>query len=180
MKRLAITLKAEQVNGSVVLRWNMTDYENVAAFDIERSRNGSVFEKIGSTTVEPTNSRTVYTYSDNDAPAGNIVYRIKRITAWTPSSYSNVASVNKAAAQSYVLAGNMLSGNARLIVNTKETATTNVVVYNSAGQTVFSKQMILQAGQNYIELPINGGKDKLHIISLFINNKLQFSGKALL
>ncbi len=92
---------------------------------------------------------------------------------------SNVARVNKVAEQSYVLAGTSLSANPRLIVNTKEAMITKVMVHNLAGQAVYTKQEVLRAGQNYIELPVRGRKDKLLIVSLFINNKVAFSGKAI-
>ena len=167
------SLKAETVNNSVLLRWNMTDNKRVTAFDIERSSNGSAFEKIGS------NPNSMYSFTDNDVPSGNIVYRIKIIAVGEPSYYSNAANVNKAAGQSYVLAGTGLSVNPRLIVNTKETITTKVMVHNLAGQTLYAKQVVLQAGQNNIELPVSGRKDKLHIVSLYFNNRLQFSGKAI-
>lgn len=93
-------------------------------------------------------------------------------------SMNKAPTVKKAAEQSYVLA-NSLSTNPRLIVNTKETIITKVMVYNSAGQTVYAKQVVLQAGQNNIELPVSGRKDRLYIVSLFINNRLQFSGKVI-
>jgi hypothetical protein len=82
------------------------------------------------------------------------------------------------AAQSIVLAGTN-SATPRLIINTKETVTTKVMVYTSAGQTVYAKQVVLQAGKNNIELPASGMKGKLHIVSVFIDNRLQFSGKAI-
>ena len=174
-----IQLKAEAVNSSVILRWKMTDQQHVVTFDIERSSNGSPFEKIGSAKASQTNSNSLLSFTDNDVPAGNIVYRIKIIAVGEPSYYSNVVRVDKASLQSYVLAGTNLSATPRLIVNAKESVTTKVIVYNSAGQTTYAKQIVLQPGQNNIELPASGMKDKLHIVSLFVNNRLQFSGKAI-
>lgn len=173
------SLKAEPVNNSVLLRWNMIDKSNVVAFDIERSSNGSAFEKVGSATAAPANTHSMYSFTDNNVPPGNIVYRLKIMAAGRPSSYSNLATVNKSAGQSCVLAGTSLSANPRLIVNTTETIKTKVMVCNSAGQTVYAKQVVLPAGQNNIELPVNGRKNRLHIVSLFIDNKLQFSGKVI-
>lgn len=176
-----IVLKAEPVNNSIILQWNMKDSKRVTAFDIERSSNGASFEKIGSVTVASTNTNTAFSFTDKDVPTSkNIVYRIKIITAGEPAYFSTIASVTKAAGQSCMLAGTNPATNPRLIVNTKETVISTVVVYNSAGQTMYTKQMVLQAGQNNIELPVGGHKDKLHIVSLYINNRLEFSGKAIL
>lgn len=95
-------------------------------------------------------------------------------------SMNKAPKEKKAAEQSFVLAGTSLSANPRLIVNTKETIVTKIMVYNSVGQTVYAKQVVLQAGKNNIELPVSGRKDGLHIVSLFINNRVQFSGKVIL
>jgi hypothetical protein len=91
---------------------------------------------------------------------------------------SNIAREKKTDDQSYVLAGTNLAAKPRLIVNTKETITTKVLVHNLAGQTVYARQIVIPAGQNNIELPVGGQKDRLYIVSLFVNNRLQFSGKA--
>jgi hypothetical protein len=80
---------------------------------------------------------------------------------------------------SCMLAGTVFSAKPRLIVQAKESVTTKIVIYNSAGQTLYAKQVALNAGQNNLELPVSGGKNELHIVALFINNKLQFSGKAI-
>lgn len=174
-----LALKAEQVNNSVLLRWNMTDDSHVTAFDIERSSNGLTFEKIGSAIVSPTNTSSIYSFTDNDVPAANIVYRIKIIAVGESPYYSNIVKVNTVVGQSYILAGASYSANPRLIVNTKEVVNTKIMVYNLAGQIVYERQLVLQAGQNNVELPASDRKDKLHVVSLFINNRLQFSGKAI-
>jgi hypothetical protein len=81
--------------------------------------------------------------------------------------------------QSYALVDNNLSARPRLIVNVKEAVTTKIIMYNSAGQTTHAKQVMLQAGQNNIELPVSGMNDGFHIVALYINNQLQFSGKVM-
>jgi hypothetical protein len=90
---------------------------------------------------------------------------------------SNIVKKSKDDALSCKLAGNYLSATPRLIINTKETSTTKVIVFNTAGQTTYSKQLVLTAGQNNIDLPANGVKDRFQVVAVYINNRLQFSGK---
>ncbi|HEY1200574.1 MAG TPA: hypothetical protein VGE79_06315, partial [Niastella sp.] len=171
-----VVLKSEAVNNSVVLRWSMTD-KQTSAFEIERSRDGVAFGKIGSVSALATNAGSRFSFTDNDLLTGNISYRIKIVSTSGSSYYSNIVKLNKDAVFTFALVGNNPSATPRLIVNTKETVTTKVMVFNTAGQTAYSKQMMLQAGQNNIELPVNGMKDKLNIVAVYINNQLQFSGK---
>lgn len=158
-------------------RWSMTD-KQTSAFDIERSRDGAAFEKIGSVPVPATNANTRFSFTDNDLQVGNVSYRIRVVSNTGSSYYSNILKLSKDAGLSFALVGNYLSATPRLIMNTKEAVTTKVMVFNTAGQTAYTKQMILQAGQNNIELPVNSMKDKLNIVAVYINNQLQFSGKV--
>jgi hypothetical protein len=171
-----IVLQSESVNNAVVLHWNMTD-KQVSAFEIEKSRDGVAFEKISSIAVPVTNAGTRFSFTDNDLQVGSISYRIRVVSTGGSSYYSNIVKLSRNAGLSCVLAGNSLTATPRLIVNTKETVTTKVMVFNAAGQTAYAKQLVLPAGQNTIELPANGMKDKLHIVAVYINNQLQFSGK---
>jgi hypothetical protein len=172
-----VVLRSESVNSSIVLRWNMAD-KQVSAFDIERSRDGGAFEKIGSVSVPVTNAGSRFSFTDNEVPFGNISYRIRIVSTTGSSYYSNIVKTGKDAGLSCALVGTGLSAIPRLIVNTKEAVSTKVVVFNSAGQTAYAKQMFLPAGQNSIELPAKGMKDKLQIVVVYINNQLKFSGKV--
>ncbi|MCS3797366.1 hypothetical protein [Niastella sp. OAS944] len=171
-----VVLKSEAVKNSVVLRWSMTD-KQTSAFDIERSRDGVAFEKIGSVSVLAADAGSRFSFADNDLLTGNVSYRIRIVTTSGSSYYSNIVKLNKDAVFTFALAGNSPSSTPRLILNTKETVTTKVMVFNTAGQTAYTKQMVLQVGQNNIELPVRGMKDKLNIVAVYINNQLQFSGK---
>lgn len=93
---------------------------------------------------------------------------------------SNIVKKSKEAALSCVLAGNNLLSTPRLIISIKEPITTKVIVFNTAGQTTYTKQLVLTAGQNNIDLPVNGIKDRFQVVAVYINNQLQFSGKLVL
>lgn len=84
---------------------------------------------------------------------------------------------SKEAVLSCVLAGNNLSSTPRLIINTKEPIATKVIVFNTAGQTTYTKQLVLTTGQNNIDIPANGAKDRFRIVAVYIDNQLLFSGK---
>jgi hypothetical protein len=84
-----------------------------------------------------------------------------------------------AMASSYRLTNNGLPGSKHLIVNTSTPGNATLVIRNTTGRVVYSRNFTLQKGRNEIEL-LSRQKDQLHVISLYINNQLRFIKKALL
>ncbi|MDQ3845269.1 MAG: T9SS type A sorting domain-containing protein [Bacteroidota bacterium] len=74
-------------NNSVTLKWDVANEKNVKEYEVERSDNGSTFNKIGSV---PTNSKNVYSFIDNSAGIGTIFYRVRNIDIDGQSKYSSI------------------------------------------------------------------------------------------
>jgi hypothetical protein len=93
---------------------------------------------------------------------------------------SNTIARSVQGAQSFYLAGSNFTGSVRLVVNANTADKATVAIYNTLGQVVYSKNIALQKGQNNIELPVSEyGQYKLKVVALYINNKLQFTQKAI-
>ena len=71
------------------------------------------------------------------------------------------------------------SGASHLIVNTSSIGRLTLVIHNTTGSPVYSRNVSLQKGQNDILLP-SWQKNRLHVLSLYINNQLRFTKKAIL
>jgi hypothetical protein len=171
-----IILKATPVNGTVILNWHITTSLQAAAFEIEKSSNGISFTKTGYVMA----GNTAYSFTDLNAGTTNITYRVKLITTGGQSFYSNSVIIdNRTAPSSVYLTGNNVSGQPRLIVNNTTADKAKVILYNAGGKVTWSKNLTLQAGQNSIPLPATAlERNKLHIVSLFVNNRLRFIQKA--
>lgn len=77
------------------------------------------------------------------------------------------------------LTNNGFSGASRLIVNTSAIGRLKLVIYNTTGASVYSRNLILQKGENDIQLP-SWQKNRLHVLSLYIDNQLRFTKKVIL
>jgi hypothetical protein len=77
------------------------------------------------------------------------------------------------------LTNNGFSAANHLIVNTSTIRKMTLVIYNTTGALVYSSTLTLQKGQNDILLP-SWQKNRLHVLSLYIDNQLRFTKKAIL
>ena len=81
---------------AVLLAWATASEKNSKAFEVERSLDGAVFERIG--TVAAAGSSTTplaYTLLDGQLPAGTatLYYRLRQVDAAGPAGYSPVRTV---------------------------------------------------------------------------------------
>jgi hypothetical protein len=83
-------------------------------------------------------------------------------------------NTREAPATSYRITNNGFAGTSQLIVNCLATDKATLVIYNTTGAVVYSRDLILQKGENNIELP-DFQKNQLHVISLYIHNKARFT-----
>ncbi|HEX6426316.1 MAG TPA: hypothetical protein VF008_01470 [Niastella sp.] len=77
------------------------------------------------------------------------------------------------------LTNNGYPGNTHLIVHSPTADKATLAIHNASGAIVYNRKLTLQKGRNDIELPPRQ-KNQLHVISLYINNQVRFSKKAIL
>lgn len=92
---LPVTLShftAKANTNAVQLKWSTASEQNSSRFEIERSRDGQLFAKIGE--VQAAGKAFDYAYNDQHAFAGNNYYRLKQIDIDGRYQYSRVELVN--------------------------------------------------------------------------------------
>jgi hypothetical protein len=77
------------------------------------------------------------------------------------------------------LTNNGFAGNSHLIVNSPTEDKATLVIHNASGAVVYSRNITLQKGRNDIALT-SRQKNQLHVVSMYINNRVRFSRKAML
>ncbi len=101
------TFNATIIDGKVRLNWFTATETNNAGFDIERSKDGTNYEKIffiggnGTTT-----NRNVYSYIDETVTAGVYYYRLKQINFDGSFEYLNAIAVDLGSPVGYLLKQN--------------------------------------------------------------------------
>ncbi len=143
------------VNKYVMLNWTTTNEVNTSHFDVERSSNGSAFDKIGSVTAENDASRnSKYQYRDDKLPAELPVlfYRLKMSDRDGRFSHSPIVSVRIPATAGIQLAQNPVHDNIRLLINGSMPGNLRVRVHTVAGQEVVRREIAIPAGANTITI----------------------------
>jgi hypothetical protein len=96
--------------------------------------------------------------------------------------YSNIAEIKGEISDKwkfYLIQGDAESG-VSLACTIDKDYSGKIVIYNIAGQALEFKNVQLNKGMNIVELPqFNSMKNEVLVVSLFINNQLAFTQKAL-
>ena len=140
--------------GQVALSW--TDNETATAADhytIQRNTGNNEWTNVGTTAAGSTTGD--YYFTDANAPAGSVDYRIQRTDADGNIAYSAVASVTLALAGSPLSIHPNPAIGGRFYLNTPSTGETVVNVYTSTGQLLLHTSLQGQT-QYLIQLPVQG------------------------
>ncbi|MEO5890247.1 MAG: hypothetical protein ABIQ31_08340 [Ferruginibacter sp.] len=135
-------IKAHQKNATIEVSWNVENELNTETYEVEKSTDGSHFNKVNITKATGNNNSPVhYNWLDEKAATGNNFYRIRYIDRNGKSGYSQTVRVaignNKRAISVYP---NPLQGNAiNLQFNNQPAGNYTIRLVNNAGQTVFTK-----------------------------------------
>ncbi len=123
---------------SVSVTWSTASEKNSKVFYVQRSLNGTTFETIGQVLAAGNSSRILnYQYTDEDAPLGNIYYRLLQEDYDGSSMYSSVVYINGLGSLNLSLVPNPGNGSFR-IVGLSGDVQLNIAVYSITGQSVFS------------------------------------------
>ena len=132
-----ISFNAASMDKTINLSWTTASEENSAYFDIERSVNAKIFEKIGK--IEATgNSKTLinYQFSDNSSKYALNYYRLKQVDNDGSFQYSPTIAVTSEKNNLTSLYPNPASD--KVIILTKNNERLEKInIFNAFGQMVF-------------------------------------------
>ncbi|MBL7815168.1 MAG: T9SS type A sorting domain-containing protein [Saprospiraceae bacterium] len=121
------------------LDWSTEYEENIAYFDIEKSKDGRYFEKIGTVkAVGQSTEKRSYFFNDNEEMAGQVYYRLKMVDNDAHSNYSKIQSLNFDRTVAVFIYPNPVGNGKLLIVNTNLEEKFDVTLTSISGKTVFS------------------------------------------
>ena len=78
---------------TILLNWQTASEQNNKEYQIERSSEGTIFNKIGVVASNNSSSGSRYSYIDEDPLSGNNYYRLKSVDIDGKFSYSNIDKV---------------------------------------------------------------------------------------
>lgn len=89
-----ISFTAAKADDKVLLSWKTADEQNTSHFDIERSSDGIIFEKIATTAAANSNGQHNYQQKDHQPHKGINYYRIKQVDKDGRFTYSAVIRIS--------------------------------------------------------------------------------------
>jgi hypothetical protein len=153
IRLLAFTAKADG-NDKVLLNWITGKEINFHGFDIERSADGTNWQKIGTVDAHSNNASTNnYSFYDNHPLAGKNYYRLKMINVDGTFQYSDVRLIEWQAKNIWLrVTPNPVTDHAvvQYILDKNEPVTLNVVDAN--GRKVVSKYIASNKGLNQMTI----------------------------
>lgn len=140
--------------GMGLVKWTTTAETNVAAFEVQRSTDGSNFTTLAKITPH-NNPANVYEYSFEDAQPvkGVNYYRIAILDIDGKIQYSPVLKITTGGGRLQLNKVSHLSGQLILELQSNETQTTDLQVLNSTGAIVYKQLKRLEAGTITLNIP---------------------------
>jgi len=161
---LSAHLKASVENKTTILTWETATETNNQGFEIQKSRDGVSWEKIGwidgrGDALTP----HAYTYTDENLLSGTTYYRFKQLDFDGTSTYSNLVNVQHTAADISIHPNPVK--NTLYITNLNGATIEHVNIFDQTGRQVISTKIIddtidvsnLSAGVYIIEIHLQGG-----------------------
>ncbi len=148
---LDFTAKATPDNNSLV-QWQTALEENVAHFEVERSRNGQDFESIGK--EKPKGSNSKYNFLDASPNKGINYYRLKINDLDGAISYSKIEAV-KIGDKTFKINAYPTIVTDVLNVKTDGGEINEVIIVNVAGQIVYQKAAESLSSQGFMQLDLS-------------------------
>lgn len=134
-----VSFDAQKLESSVSLKWSTTEEVNSDRFEIERSRDGKSWDKIG--TVQSTGeskTRVEYEYADRLPLDGDNLYRLKMVDNDETFAYSRIRSVRFGELDKTVIYPNPTSD--KLEIRPGNSKVSSLIIYDAAGKQVFEQK----------------------------------------
>ncbi|MGZ8536987.1 MAG: T9SS type A sorting domain-containing protein [Flavisolibacter sp.] len=128
-----VGFSSKKENAGMLLTWKVHEEDKLLRYEIERSTNGTQFEKIG---IVPAKAQEVYTYMDQQPLSGKYFYRIKGVDVDSKFGYSTVLSLNGATSAVVFKVFPTLVQNQLTVQHDAATADSRILISRQDGQLV--------------------------------------------
>lgn len=146
--------------GAALLNWTTSNEVNTKNFEVERSTDGSNYDKIG-TVAANGNSTTAINYSHTDNEVATlsssvIYYRLKMTDRDENFTYSNVITVSLAdIAGRVTIFPNPVAEEAKVTMSASFEGKAQWKIIDNAGRTVMQSSIQLKKGRNALVINVN-------------------------
>lgn len=182
VNRIAVVVPLEltrftgnQQNELIRLNWVTENEINADRFEIERSPDGTHFEKIGTVASKYNNSTYAGNYDFDDAAPvkGMNFYRLKQFDKDGTFKYSNIVPVvfNSSIVKQVRISPNPVTSNLNIRLTITENANILCKIYDAEGREMRSLTANVVSGNNIIATDVSGLANGNYIVVLISNNE---------
>lgn len=148
-----VGFNSKKENAGMLLTWKVHEEDKLLRYEIERSTNGTQFEKIG---IVPAKAQEVYTYMDQQPVSGKCFYRIKGVDIDSKFGYSTVLGLNGISAGVVFKIFPTLVQNQITVQHDAATADSRIIISSQDGQLVKNITPLKGAIETRIQLSALG------------------------
>jgi hypothetical protein len=172
-------IRARKTSLGVQLEWNTSNEVNVSAFEIEKSRDGSVFSKIGTSPATGTATAS-YQFQDNSLSNAASWYRLRIINQDGSFFYSSVYRLSGSQSGFTVNHVDAAAGSDKISIDafSELSGEGMIQLLDMQGKAVAKKQINISSGNNFISLNNLSGLSKgIYILKISSKTSLLFQQK---
>jgi hypothetical protein len=138
------------------LNWVTASEQNTQSFEVQRSKDGVSFERIGTVTAAGTsNMSKSYNFTDRTPLVGQNYYRIRMIENTGNDAYSNVVVLEVSGQPSgYTVYPNPTADQITLELEADKTELVEVQIMDVLGRVVVEKSFSVVNGKNQLQLDL--------------------------
>ncbi len=168
-----ISILAKKINkNTAAISWNVLDETNFAGYELQRSADGTVWQTIYATNVNPANNFS-YKQLDNTPVIPNSYYRIKVLKNSGNILYTEIKRVDFGGDMSMQISPNPATKTATLSIQSSLAGNAFITLIDYWGRVVHQQNAALIKGENEIYLPIIEKLGSgLYRVRLILNNQV--------
>lgn len=165
-----ITFTGRAYNDDALLKWVVSNEQNVLSYTVERSADGVNYTEAGTVNATGNINQQTYHFTDyNAAQTGTIVYyRVRSNEITGTGRYTNTISVNfiVTAIVSVNLQPNPVISKANLLIDAVADEMVQLKIVDNTGRVIKLMNVILVKGKNTIVLDVNTFKTGMYYIHI--------------
>jgi hypothetical protein len=157
---------------NVLLTWKAYTDDDAFGFEVQRSRDQNVWEKIGWVDANTSTFKSEYSLLDQQPLLGRSYYRLKMVEKSRSSRFSSIKLIQiDQLITNLKVYPNPVKNNATVSFNSTVNQSATLFVRSIAGELMIKKSIVLNEGDNRIQLVVDGLSNGLYLVELVTPEK---------
>ena len=157
-----VSFTAQKQYETILINWQTATEQNNKEYQIERSSDGTIFNKIGVVASNNSSSGSHYSYVDDHPLTGNNYYRLKSVDIDGKYSYSNIDEVTFAQSNEFIIYPNPAK-DIITIENNFKGNDLNILITDLAGRKI---TQLIKPNNSILQLSVANLRTGLYILKI--------------